>query len=209
MEAEVMEPIYIHVALYALKVTNEDATSTYVPFTQCQALPFQVRQTDSKFIYNKTATLPPVGISCGNIAMVGTAVGTTKVTVTYYQDNLLLEDSVTISAYFPLKLISPGPRHPVVLAVGSSVHLVFSGGPRPQIGRQSHHQRIIVVENEGIVQAEDVTEHNSVPLEDITILWVLCRKLGETYVKLTISNTPSLPNCKSHGSTVVIKVSTL
>jgi nuclear pore complex protein Nup210 len=206
MEAEIFVPIYLHLALYALKVSNDNATQTFIPFTQCQDLPFQVKQSDNKFIYNKTASIPPVGISCGNIAMIGTAVGTTKVTITYYQDGLILEDSVTISAYYPLKLISPSPKHQVVLAVGSSIHLVFSGGPRPQIGRQSDHQRIVIADNEVLVQAEDVTDTNQVPLEDITAVWVLCRKLGETDVKLTISNTPSLPNCKSHGSTVVTKV---
>ncbi|XP_970065.4 nuclear pore membrane glycoprotein 210 [Tribolium castaneum] len=206
MEAEIFQPIYLHIALYAPKTSNDNTTQTFIPFTQCQDLPFQVKQTDNKFIYNKTASIPPVGISCGNIAMIGTAVGTSKVTVTYYQDGLILEDSVTINAYYPLKLISPSPKHQVVLAVGSAIHLVFSGGPRPQIGRQSDHQRIVIVENEATVQAEDVTDSNQLPLEDITAVWVLCRKLGETNVKLTISNTPSLPNCKSHGSTVTTKV---
>jgi hypothetical protein len=101
MEAEIFVPIYLHLALYALKVSNDNATQTFIPFTQCQDLPFQVKQSDNKFIYNKTASIPPVGISCGNIAMIGTAVGTTKVTITYYQDGLILEDSVTISAYYP------------------------------------------------------------------------------------------------------------
>lgn len=207
MESEIFQPIYLHVALYALKISGDNATQTFIPFTLCQDLPFVVKQTDNKFIYNKTASIPPVGISCGNIAMIGTAVGTSRVTVTYFQDGLILEDSVTINAYYPLKLISPNPRHEVVLAVGSSIHLVFSGGPRPQIGRQSDHQRIIVVDNEAVVQAEDVTDKNSLPLEDITAVWVLCRKLGEANVKMTISNTPSLPNCKSHGSTITTKVS--
>ncbi|RZC37684.1 nuclear pore membrane glycoprotein 210, partial [Asbolus verrucosus] len=207
MEAEIGQPIFLHVALYAQKPTpGENGTETFIPFTQCQDLPFQVKQSDNKFLYNKTAVIPPVGISCGNIAMIGTAVGSTKVTITYYQEGLILEDSVTISAYHPLKRTYPKPKEKVVLAVGSSLYLVFTGGPRPQIGRQSDHQRLIVVENDMVVQAEDVTNSNSMPGEDNSAVWILCRKLGETNVKLVISNTPSVPNCKSHGSTLITKV---
>lgn len=206
MEAEVNEPIYIHIALYALKLSTDNTSETYIPFTHCQDLPFQVKQSDNKFIYNKTATQAPVGLSCGTIAMIGTAVGTSKITISHYQDGLTLEDSVTISAYTPLKLISPRVQQKFVLAVGSSGHLIYTGGPRPQIGRQSEHQRIVNVESEAIAQAEDVTSHNFLPNEDTTAVYVLCRKLGETIVKLTISNTPSLPNCKSLGSNAIVKV---
>lgn len=206
MEAEVNEPIYIHIALYALKLTTDNVTETYIPFTHCQDLPFHVKQSDNKFIYNKTATEAPVGLSCATIAMVGTAVGTSKITISHYQDGLTLEDSVTISAYTPLKLVSPPIQKKFVLAVGSSGHLVYEGGPRPQIGRQSEHQRIVQVENEAIAFAEDVTNANSLPIEDATAVYVLCRKLGETNVKLTISNPPSLPNCRSLGSVVLVKI---
>lgn len=125
MEAEVGAPVYLHIALYA-EDARPDGTTTLVPFTRCQELPFQVRQTDVKFKQNKTAVLPPVGISCGNIAMVGLNVGTTKVTVTYFQDGKALEDAVTVSAFKPLQLVQP--KKDVVLAVGSSINLVFTGG---------------------------------------------------------------------------------
>lgn len=107
MEAEIGQPIHLHIALYVEKISRDNNTKTFVPVTQCQDLPFQVRQSDTKFVMNKTATVTPVGISCGNIAMVGTSVGTTKVTVSYYQSDVLLEDSVTISAHNPLQLIHP------------------------------------------------------------------------------------------------------
>lgn len=132
MESELGSPIYLHVALYAEKIDKE-GQAIQIPYTHCQDLPFQIRQSDPKFKHNRTDILPPVGISCGNIAMVGLNVGTSKVTVTYYQDGRALEDSVTLSAYKPLSLVEP--KTEIVLAVGTSINLVFTGGPRPIIGK--------------------------------------------------------------------------
>lgn len=101
MEAEIGSPIHLHVALYTKKPgTTEDIQ---IPFTRCQELPFKVKLSDTKFIENKTAVVKPVGVSCANIAIVGLAVGTTKVTVSYRN----LEDTVTVSAYKPLKIVQP------------------------------------------------------------------------------------------------------
>ncbi|XP_060536617.1 nuclear pore membrane glycoprotein 210 [Cylas formicarius] len=203
MEAEVGSPVYLHIALYA-ETSLPDGKTIMVPFTRCQELPFQVKQSDVKFKHNKTAVLAPIGISCGNIAMVGLNVGTSKVTVSYYQDGTVLEDSVTISAFRPLQLLQP--RRDIVLAVGSSINVVYTGGPRPIIGRSSEHQRVIVSENESIVQAQDNTPLHSIPGEDFTVVQVLCRKIGETDIKLMISNTPSSANCQTRTSTLTTRV---
>ncbi|XP_050315586.1 nuclear pore membrane glycoprotein 210 [Anthonomus grandis grandis] len=203
MEAEIGSPVYLHIALYA-EDSHPDGTTTLVPFTSCQELPFQVRQSDVKFKQNKTAVLPPVGISCGNIAMIGLNVGTTKVTVTYFQDGKALEDSVTVSAYRPLQLLQP--RKDVVIAVGSMINLVYTGGPRPLVGRNSEHQKVVVSEDETIATGQDVTQFHSIQGEDFTVIQVLCRKLGETDMKLMISNTPSSTGCQGQKSTVTTRV---
>ena len=113
MEAEIGKPIYLHVALYA-EETGLDGKTTMVPFTRCQELPFQVKQSDVKFKQNKTAAFPPVGISCGNIAMVGLNVGTSKVTVTYFHDGKALEDSVPLSTHRPFQL---QPKKDIILGI--------------------------------------------------------------------------------------------
>ncbi|XP_076259039.1 nucleoporin 210 [Rhynchophorus ferrugineus] len=203
MEAQVGSPIYLHIALYA-EETRPDGSTTLVPFTRCQELPFQVKQSDVKFKQNKTATLPPIGISCGNIAMVGLNVGTSKVTVTYYQEGIALEDSVTVSAFRPLQLLQP--KKDVVLAVGSSINLVYTGGPRPMMGRASEHQKTVVSEDETVAQGHDISELHIIQGEDFTVVQVLCKKLGETNIKLMISNNPTSTNCQGQTSSVTTRI---
>lgn len=203
MEAEVGSPVYLHIALYAEDLRSDGSTSL-VPFTRCQQLPFQVKQSDVKFKQNQTSVLPPVGISCGNIAMVGLNVGTTKVTVTYFQDGKALEDAVTISSFRPLQLLQP--RKDIVLAVGSTINLIYTGGPRPILGRTNEHQKIAVSEDESIAQGQDITQFHTIQGEDFTVVQVLCRKLGETDIKLMISNNPTSANCQGQTSTITTRV---
>ncbi|CAH1116509.1 unnamed protein product [Phaedon cochleariae] len=202
MEAEVGSPVYLHIALYAEQ--EKDGTTIQLPFTKCQALPFHIKQSDTKFRQNKTAILSPIGISCGNIAMTALDVGTSKVTVTYFQDGKALEDSVTLSAY--KSLVRLEPKREVVLSIGTSINLVFAGGPRPVLGRMGDHQRIVVSEDETIAKASDVTQFYTLPGEDYTIVQVFCNKLGETDIKLMISNTPTVSNCKTQTSSITTRV---
>ncbi|CAH0550671.1 unnamed protein product [Brassicogethes aeneus] len=203
MEAEIGSPVYLHVALYAEKI-DQYGKAIQIPYTQCQELPFKIRQSDAKFEHNRTDVQPPVGIACGNIAMVGLNVGTSKVTVTYYQDGKALEDSVSVSAYKPLELLQP--KSDVVLAVGTSINLIYTGGPRPIIGRQSEHERIVVSENENVASARDLTDPASPPGEDLTVVKVVCRQLGETDIRLIVSNKPSAQHCKSRSASVTTRI---
>ncbi|KAJ8985935.1 hypothetical protein NQ317_010692 [Molorchus minor] len=202
MENEIGAPVYLHIALYAEQ--EKDGMTIQLPFTKCQDLPFHIKQSDLKFRHNKTATLPTVGISCGNIAMTALEVGTSKVTVSYFQDGRALEDSVSLSSYNPLRLVEP--RREIVLAIGTTINLVYSGGPRPIIGRAADHQRVVVSEDGKIATATDVTASYSFPAEDFSVVQVLCRRIGETDIKLMISNSPAAANCKSQTSSITTRV---
>ncbi|XP_018577251.1 nuclear pore membrane glycoprotein 210 [Anoplophora glabripennis] len=202
MESEVGQPVYLHIALYAEQ--ERDGTTIQLPFTKCQDLPFQIKQSDTKFRQNKSSILAPVGISCGNIAMTALEVGTSKVTVTYFQDGRALEDSVTVSAYNTLKLLEP--NRDIVLAVGTTINLLYVGGPRPFISRPGDHQKVVVSEDTNIVTAADVSQFYTLPGEDFSVVQVLCHQLGETDVKLIITNSPSASNCKSQSSSVTTRV---
>ncbi|VEN56349.1 unnamed protein product [Callosobruchus maculatus] len=202
METEVGSQVYLHIALYAEH--EKDGTTIQLPFTQCQELPFHIKQSDAKFRQNKTSVLPPIGVSCANIAMTALEVGTTKVTVSYYVDGKELEDSATVSAYN--QLVQVQPKREIVLAVGTTINVVYSGGPRPLLGRASDHSKVVVSEDEKIATAIEVTSTYTMPAEDYTVVRVLCKKLGETDIKLMISNTPAVSNCKAQTSTVTTRV---
>ncbi|CAH1996561.1 unnamed protein product [Acanthoscelides obtectus] len=202
METEVGNQVYLHVALYAEH--EKDGVTIQLPFTQCQELPFHIKQSDAKFRQNKTSVLPPVGVSCANIAMTALEVGTTKVTVSYYIDGMELEDSATVSAYN--QLVQVQPKRQIVLAVGTTINVVYSGGPRPMLGRASDHSKVVVSEDEKIATAVEITSAHQMPAEDYTVVRVLCKKIGETDIKLMISNTPLVSNCKAQTSTVTTRV---
>lgn len=204
MEAEIGSPIHLHVALYTKKPNMTG--DIQVPFTKCQELPFKIKLSDSKFIENKTAVVEPVGISCANIAIVGMAVGTTKVTVSYKTAGVVLEDSVTVSAYKPLKMVQPAGCE-LVVGVGSTLEVVFNGGPRPILGRASEHKHVISSADPDIVTATDITQTRAdAPELELTAISVLCHKLGEAEITLSITNTAHLPNCINSESIAKIWV---
>lgn len=206
MEAEVGSLMVLHIALYAKETGCQSKTEKNIPFSFCQELPFRVKSSDAKFVENRTTGVKPIGISCANIAVVGLQPGSSKITVSYLQNGKTLEDSVTVSAFKPLQLLYP--RHnEVVLAVGTSIRLVFTGGPRPSLGRSAEHNRALETGDSSVISVEDVTGLNSQPGEsDFTIINVLCRKLGESDVKLSVMNNPRSPHGISKGAHINVKV---
>lgn len=203
-EAEVGATIFLHVALYADHV-EPDGHVTHIPFTKCQELPFKVKTVDTSFLYNKSMLISPVGISCANVAIVGTTVSSTKVTVTYNKDGKFLEDSVTVSTYEPLKLLHPVDD--VVLAVGATKQLIFTGGPRSSASRPNDFKRTVKSDNINVVEVFDTTKsENLAGNDDYSVVRVLCRQLGEVDVTLSISNAPAVPSCKNPAATISVKV---
>lgn len=75
------------------------------------------------------------------------------------------------------------------------------------VGRASDHQKVVVSENEDIAHGKDVTQFHTIQGEDFTVLEVICKKLGETDVKLMISNNPTSSNCQGQTSSVTTRVS--
>lgn len=206
-EAEIGTVIYLHVALYANKSCSCcDSPIEEVHLTKCQDLRFEVTTSDKKFSRDKKAQLIlPVGISCGNVAVIGHQVGSSQITVTYKTDEITLKDTVTIGAFEPLELIAP--KEIVVLAVGTSLNLVFRGGPQPHIGRLFDYKRTVVsTNNESVVANEVRGSQTVVEGKMYPVVNVLCRRLGESNVVLSVSNSLPLSNCKSKTVFVTVKV---
>lgn len=207
MNAEVGQVMYLHIALYAEKPNADNAGPTHIPFTQCQDLPFKVQTTDHNFIHNKSAVISPVGIACANVAIVGYDVGTSKVVITYKNEEIHLEDSVTVSTFRTLRLVQPS-KEEIVLAVGTSLVLLFVGGPRPSSSWPNEFKRSSQSAFPDIVTVEDVTIPNVLfeNQDDYIALRVLCRKLGESYITLSVINTVPVPNCKNQETIATVKV---
>ena len=206
-EVEIGTVIYLHVALYAIKSCGDcDSSMEQVHLTKCQDLQFEVTVSDKKFSRDPRArSIPPVGISCGNVAVIGHQAGSSQITVTYKTDEITLKDTVTVGAFEPLELIAP--KETVVLAVGTSLSLVFKGGPQPYIGRLFDYKRTVAsTNNESVAANEARGSYTVVDGKMYTVVYVLCRRLGESDVVLSVSNSLPLSNCKSKTVSVTVKV---
>ncbi|KAB0791745.1 hypothetical protein PPYR_03545 [Photinus pyralis] len=205
MEAEVNQPIFLHVALFATKQVKGEAKTYDLPFNKCQELPFVVKLANENFFHNSTAVTTPIGVSCTTICIVGRDVGISKVSVSYTIDGNLLEDTVTVSTFEPLQLISP-THYDIALAVDTSIDVIFSGGPKPLVGRPSVYKRTVLSQSDVVVSAHDITDENPSNKNDLIKLRVHCLKKGSSGVILSITNSPILPNSNVHETSSTISV---
>lgn len=204
LEAEIGSPIHLHVAVFADQPDGPHLANTRIPFTHCSDLPLTVKTWNDNF-QNSSLKTTPVGISCTTVAIVGRAVGTSKVSVSYSFREHTMTDSTVIGAYRSLTITYP-PSGVTVLAIGTSREVMFSGGPRPWIVRSSEHTHQINIEgDEQIIEITELNERTA-DYPDVYVYRVLCRKLGEVNVTLHVTNKPSIGHCKRSMSTATLKV---
>lgn len=203
-ETEVGSSIFLHVAMFAER--EVDQKKQRVAFTQCSELEFHVKIWDEIYVHNETLKTTPLGIACNAIGLTAISLGFTKVLVSYTVPDAELEDSVIVASYEPLK-----PKNPesgiVVLAVGSSRAIVFSGGPKQWPGQNIEHTHRVVPKP----GSSDIIE--VLPLPDVTLdqpdlyaYHVLCKQLGEAEVTLTVLNKPTIKHCSLSQSSASIQV---
>ncbi|XP_078481906.1 nuclear pore membrane glycoprotein 210 [Ciona intestinalis] len=131
--------------------------------------------------------------------------GHTMATVSYKQvgadgKSILLEHSVTIAAFPPLKAIDP----PIlaVLSLDSSKTLRFSGGPNRWSHWHAGYERLVQIGDSNLLELSPVIsshhEHHVV---------TRCLELGETTVQLVVGNQPCDTNPQPVQSTISVRIS--
>lgn len=204
MEAAVGESIHIHVAMYGQM--KEGINEAYeIPFNDCSDIPLDVYIPDGNFVRNNSEKVESIGIACTTLLVVGLKVGVSSVTVAYSNNGQYLKDNVTISAYEPLKVVHPSSGD-TRLAVGSSRHLVFKGGPLPWSGKHQSYQKEMKISNLGVLRFAEQEYPQNGP-SDVYVYDVICEALGETVLTLAVSNVPILPNCRQTDATASVIVS--
>uniref|UniRef100_A0A8D8XUE4 Nuclear pore membrane glycoprotein 210 n=2 Tax=Cacopsylla melanoneura TaxID=428564 RepID=A0A8D8XUE4_9HEMI len=194
LEAEVDKPIHLHVALY----TEDAQTGREIAFTNCQQLGFKVTLENPAFHYDASLNLKEnAGNACANLAILGSRIASSHVTVQYQIDGILLEDSAIVGTFNPLTIIQPERGH-TVLAVGTSRHLVFSGGPSSKNLKKGTKK---VDYDNSVVDIYDITGDTL----DLYIYSVLCKRVGETNVKVVIGSCATA-DCKRSESISIVKV---
>lgn len=200
VENEVDTPIFLHIALFAQRPGSQ--SSVLEAFTKCDKLNFKVKPSETNFMFNKSISIKPIGIACQTVAVVGLSTGTSRITVSYHGNGYVIDDNITVSAYNPLQVLFPESGE-TVLALGTSRNIIFTGGPRPWMGRSSDHIYKFDLNNSKIIKIEDKSNRD---LQDYYVVNVLCSELGEAQINLTVVNKPMCRNCKHHSSTATVTV---
>ena len=158
-------------------------------FSKCDQIPFATSIADNMildqvFEDNMTEELPEE--ACAKITVQGLQVGFTKVTVAYtYTLNgkgVKISDSITVGVYDPLEPIQPFESSTVVLSVGSSLDIVWSGGPQPWLFRPEGHFHSLELKESLIEVKQQKTNAGG-----IFVYRVSCSQLGNSRKKNLIS----------------------
>lgn len=200
IEAPVNEQIILHIALYADE-EDENGYLKRVPFTHCGNINFEVELSNENFFRSFPVQVKPVDNACGTVAIIGKIFGTSVVKVLYTFNNLLLEASTEVAAYNPLHVIEP-ERRLVVLAVGTSRHVVWKGGPHVWLSGPGKHVHSVTASSSAIT----VNEVSNPGFSEFYVYSVLCREFGEYKVELSVKNAARNKHLDFPASTSSVKV---
>ncbi|XP_059163994.1 nuclear pore membrane glycoprotein 210-like [Physella acuta] len=163
-------------------------------FTDCHQLPLTISYSDSS-IFEHVARdeklpfeLPEDG--CTSLTFLAKKQGYTEVTVTYQIKSLILQASVTIAAYHPLKAIDPEIE--TIVALGSSKEVLFTGGPQPWVLDSSKFFQNLKAEKDDLVKTEKLSPGSII--RGVHAFVILCRDISEQEIQLSVGNEKTAKN---------------
>lgn len=113
-----------------------------VSFSDCRLAPLAVEVTDTKNFRISSDMIEEAILSrgCASVSVYATDVSVTKVTVSVPvgEQQEVITDSILVASYRRLRHLQPVKGH-TALALGSSVNVVFQGGPLPWFNKPSGH----------------------------------------------------------------------
>lgn len=177
--------IDIHVALFALH------KGAYKPITACDNLQFDIEFSSQIFtiVSVETNEKDTIKDACRLIKLKGIHTGTSSVTISYRHGDELLKDDAQLWVHEPLVTLNP-ESNVVVLPVGSSRNVIYQSGPRKSYNVGSD----LIKDLQFSKSIIDVSELHAEFQEQRFGFNVLCRKIGDTRVRLEIYNLLSQDN---------------
>ncbi|KAH9518820.1 hypothetical protein Btru_006348 [Bulinus truncatus] len=173
-----------------LEVFTKIGKTSY-SFTDCHQMPLNVTFSDFSIfehISKDDIELPEKG--CTSLTFLAKHQGHTEVIVTYQSKNVILQASVTIAAYNPLKAVDPELE--TVIALGSSKEILFTGGPQPWILDSSKFIQDLRPAREDLVKTEKTSAVTAA--RGVHSFLVFCRDFGEQEIHLSVGNGKTAKN---------------
>ena len=185
LETAINGYIDIHVALFAFHKKE------YLPFIACGNLQFEVEFSNQIFtIVNMDSDhTDKVNNACRLIRLKGIHTGSSSVKISYRHGEETLQDDAQILVHDQMIVYNP-ESNVVVLPIGSSRNVIYQHGPRKIYSVGSDLIKNVEFDK-GII---DVKEIQSEFHEQRFAYNVLCRKVGDSKVRLEIYNALSQDN---------------
>ncbi|XP_062541443.1 nuclear pore membrane glycoprotein 210 [Armigeres subalbatus] len=198
-ETVLKDYVEVHVALWAKHNGNMKA------FTSCENLNFELEFSNQIFLLDSAKNNAKDVLAdnaCRILHLKATAVGQTKLKVTYrYFDNVL-SDQVGLNVFERLAILNP-IENEVVLPIGASRNLIYHNGPERIYNSEAELQKRVVVTDQKSLEVVQVGSGFS---KDKHILRALCKKVGDFELKLEVYNTLNAFNVVPYVTEFVTKV---
>eukprot|EP00111_Clytia_hemisphaerica_P008784 TCONS_00025681-protein len=182
----------IDLPLSVLAYIDEDKKKA-VEFADCRKMTLEIKiegstqETAMRHIVNVNKDSLPVK-GCTTVSLKGLSVGYAKITASHSYDNVIIQDTLHVAVYQPVKIIDPVKFSTV--ALGSTKRIVAEGGPLPWVLDPKHHYDVMSAEEEDWVRIKsrgrETNQGEALHYFDVT-----CTVLGEQLLTVEVGNRPS------------------
>lgn len=171
----------------------------FVPFTACDNLQFDVEFSSQIFTIANADTVTPdkASSACKLIKLKALHIGSSSLTISYRHGSDILRDDVQLLVYEKLIVVNP-ESNVVILPIGSSRNVIYQHGPRKAYNVGSDLIKNIHFTT-GLI---DVSEVQADYQEQRFAYNILCRKVGDTKVRLEIYNELVHDNFIKHSAAI-------
>lgn len=172
--------------------------NNFFPFTACENLQFEVEFSSQIFsIASIDAVADKASSACKLIKLKANHIGSSSLTISYRHGADILRDDIQLLVYEKLIIVNP-ESNVVILPIGSSRNVIYQYGPRKAYNVGSDLIKNIQF-TPGLI---DVSEVQADYQEQRYAYNILCRKIGDTKVRLEVYNELAHDNFIRYSSVI-------
>lgn len=198
-ETALSDYVKIHIGLSAY------VNGSYVPFTKCENLNFDLEFTNQIFQVNGVPTDQPKDVlaltACHLLYLRSTSVGATNLKVSYKFMDKILHDEVTLHVFEKLNILNP-VENAIVLPIGASRNVIYANGPQKIFNLEAELTKNLKFDE----KIASITEIEFDSSKNIYAFTVLCKTVGDTSLNLNIFNSLSTSSFRPYVSNFITEV---
>lgn len=172
--------VKLHIGLFA------ERYGQFVPYTACDNLDFGYEFSNKIFAIEDApsgSNYKLVKNACRVIYLKASNIGMTSLKITYNFLGRDLKDEVSLVVFDQLAILSPETNE-IVLPIGASRNVIYENGPKKVYNIEAELKKQFKFNSE----LTDIVEVKTEFSDDRLVLNVLCKKVGDQTVQLSIFN---------------------